>query len=32
MCKAFPDRDKDFYNSLTMDELEDKLYQMKDKW
>lgn len=26
MCKAFPDKDKEFFNYLSIDDLEDKLY------
>ena len=32
ICKAYPDKKKDFHNKLNFDEFEDKLYMMKEKW
>ena len=32
IVKAYPDRDKDFYNSLSYDEFEDKIYRIREKW
>lgn len=32
ICKAYPDKKKDFHNKLDFDEFEDKLYMMKEKW
>ena len=31
-CKAFPDKEKDFHNVLSFDEMEDKMYRIRDKW
>ena len=32
VCKAYPDRKKDFHNTLDYDEFEEKLYLMNDKY
>jgi len=32
VVKAYPDRDKDFYNTLSYDEFEDKIYRIREKW
>ena len=31
-CKAYPDKDKQFHNKLTFDEMEDKSYLIRAKW
>lgn len=31
-CKAYPDKDKEFFNVLAFDEMEDKMYRIRDKW
>mmetsp|Transcript_1291 Transcript_1291/g.1378 ORF Transcript_1291/g.1378 Transcript_1291/m.1378 type:complete len:144 (+) Transcript_1291:1659-2090(+) len=31
-CKAFPDKGKDFFNTLSFEEMEDKLYRIREKW
>mmetsp|Transcript_1289 Transcript_1289/g.1372 ORF Transcript_1289/g.1372 Transcript_1289/m.1372 type:complete len:110 (+) Transcript_1289:56-385(+) len=31
-CRAYPDKDKEFHNVLTFDEMEDKIYLIRDKW
>ena len=31
-CKAYPDKDKEFHNVLAFDEMEDKMYLIRDKW
>ena len=30
--KAFPDKDMDFFNSLTFDEFEDKTFLIRERW
>jgi kinesin family protein 13 len=32
VVKAYPDRDKDFHNTLSFEEFEDKMYMIKEKW
>jgi len=32
VCKAYPDRKKDFHNVMNFDEFEDKLFMMKEKY
>ena len=32
MCKAYPDREKDFYNEMNIFEMEDKLFLIWEKW
>lgn len=32
VCHAFPDREKDFHNTLTEDQFEDKYFMIKEKW
>lgn len=32
VIKAYPDKDKDFYNILSFDEFEDKMYMIREKW
>lgn len=32
VCKAYPDKDKEFHNILELDEIEDKVFMMKEKW
>lgn len=32
MCKAYPDREKDFYNEMNIFEMEDKLFLIREKW
>ena len=32
VVKAYPDSEKDFYNLLSYEEFEDKMYQIKEKW
>lgn len=32
VVKAFPDRDKDFYNTLSYEAFEDKVYMIREKW
>lgn len=31
-CRAYPDKDKQFFNTLTFDEMEDKSYLIRAKW
>lgn len=31
-CKAYPDKTKEFHNVLSFDEMEDKMYLIRDKW
>jgi len=31
-CKAYPDRSKEFHNTLAFDKFEDVYYQIKEKW
>lgn len=31
-CKAFPDKNKEFHNVLSFDEMEDKMFRIRDKW
>lgn len=32
VVKAYPDKDKDFYNQLSFEEFEDKVYMIREKW
>lgn len=32
VVKAYPDKDKDFYNQLLFEEFEDKVYMIREKW
>lgn len=32
VVKAYPDKDKDFYNQLSFNEFEDKVYMIREKW
>lgn len=31
-CKAYPDKDMEFHNVLSFDEMEDKMYRIREKW
>lgn len=31
-CRAYPDKDKEFHNKLSFDEMEDKIYLIREKW
>ena len=31
-CRAYPDKDKEFHNQLSFDEMEDKIYLIREKW
>ena len=31
-CKAYPDRGKEFFNTLTQDQFEDVYFMMQEKW
>jgi kinesin family protein 13 len=31
-CKAYPDKNNEFNNVLAFDEMEDKMYRIRDKW
>jgi hypothetical protein len=31
-CKAYPDKNKEFHNVLSFDEMEDKMYRIREKW
>lgn len=32
ICRAYPDREKDFYNEMNTLEFEDKLFMIREKW